>query len=529
METQPPAPSNSRPFRAAIKQLFWRVFSTLLIMYALLSMRYFVPSPKIKRNFCNEWNAVIDKIPIEDRAWPAYIKSLIAIGDTRIAAFDVPQKGEEDPESVADWHAWLDANQDKLDAIRRAAELPNLGHRFSSRISDDHLDMMRITRGYMPEVTPPEVENPLMLGVLLPHLGEIRMLARLIAGDATHAMEHGDVTRFRNDIHALIGMGDQCFEEPTLISQLVGLAIHGLAIERAKDGVLRADFMNESQLAELDAELARITADGLMIDLASERDMRLDIIQRFYSDDGEGGGHVVYSRECSELFKDFGVQPPRAMILWHAFGPVRSVFMPTRRVLNEQLDAMVAAAKEDQKLPMYRFAERRAGRLLYDVDFYRLGVMEVMPFFESLVGGEENAIDAPFRSRDMTIMRCEVVRTLIAIHRARAANGAWPASLESLVPRYLDKVPMDQFDGAPLRYKPAQGAEGLPLLYSVGVDGVDQGGSPAVTDEGRDDVRVAHLLRLFRGQGTPAPHEQRQMDRARYDWVIWPEPAPVSN
>lgn len=103
---------------------------------------------------------------------------------------------------------------------------------------------------------------------------------------------------------------------------------------------------------------------------------------------------------------------------------------------------------------MYRFAERRAGRLLYDIDFYRLGVMEVMPFFESLVGGEENAIDAPFRSRDMTIMRCDIVRTLIGIHRARAASGAWPASLESLVPRYLDKVPMDQFDGAPFVTNP---------------------------------------------------------------------------
>ena len=530
MSSEPSTASNGRRFLSFCKRIVWRGFAVLAIVYALLALRYFVPSPQVKRNFTREWNAVIERIPADQRAWPRYITAMIAIGDLRISAFDVPQKGEETPERVQEWHGWLAAHQDTLDAIRRAAELPALGYRMSSRISDEQLEMMRITRGYVPELIPPEVENPLMLGVLLPHLGEIRTLARFIAGDATHAREVGDFERFRRDIRALIGMGGQCFKEPTLISQLVGLAIHSLAIERAKEGVVRANFMNEAQLAALDAELARITEHGLTLDLANERDMRLDIIQRFHSDDGEGGGHLAYSNESFALFSEFGVQTPRAMVLWHAIGPVASITAPSRRTLTMKLDDMVEAAKEDQKLPLYRFAERRAGELLHDVDFRRgIGVMEVLPFFESLAGGEENFVDAPFRTRDLALMRCDIVRTLIAIHRARAASGSWPASLESLVPQYLANVPLDAFDGAPLRYRPATGENDLPLLYSVGVDGVDQGGSPAMTDDGRNDVKIGNLLRYFRGKATPAPHEQRQLDRARFDWVIWPEPPPVLN
>lgn len=40
-----------------------------------------------------------------------------------------------------------------------------------------------------------------------------------------------------------------------------------------------------------------------------------------------------------------------------------------------------------------------------------------------------------------------VTRTMLAIELYRAAEGAYPESLEALVPRYLDKVPIDPFGG----------------------------------------------------------------------------------
>jgi hypothetical protein len=62
---------------------------------------------------------------------------------------------------------------------------------------------------------------------------------------------------------------------------------------------------------------------------------------------------------------------------------------------------------------------------------------------------------------------------LLATERFRQAEGKWPASLDQLRPRFLSEVPLDPFDGKPLRYKRLE--DGV-IVYSVGADGTDNGG-----------------------------------------------------
>ncbi len=64
---------------------------------------------------------------------------------------------------------------------------------------------------------------------------------------------------------------------------------------------------------------------------------------------------------------------------------------------------------------------------------------------------------------------------VIALEQWRREHGNWPERLEQLVPKYLEAVPADQFDGRNLRYLAR--SEGL-LLYSVGRDGLDEDGNP---------------------------------------------------
>lgn len=62
--------------------------------------------------------------------------------------------------------------------------------------------------------------------------------------------------------------------------------------------------------------------------------------------------------------------------------------------------------------------------------------------------------------------------------RAFAAdNNRLPASLSELVPKYLDVIPQDPYNGQPLLYSAAQ-----KLVYSVGPDRKDLGGSPVSDD-----------------------------------------------
>ena len=62
-------------------------------------------------------------------------------------------------------------------------------------------------------------------------------------------------------------------------------------------------------------------------------------------------------------------------------------------------------------------------------------------------------------------------RLLIAIKCCKLKTGALPASLDALVPGYIDKVPEDPFDGKPMRYDPAK-----KIIYSIGRDLQDNGG-----------------------------------------------------
>jgi hypothetical protein len=67
--------------------------------------------------------------------------------------------------------------------------------------------------------------------------------------------------------------------------------------------------------------------------------------------------------------------------------------------------------------------------------------------------------------------RCVIA--MLAVERSRRRNGRWPQSLDVLVPAQLQVVPLDPYDGKPLRYRPL--ADGV-LIYAIGPDRKDDGG-----------------------------------------------------
>ena len=69
-------------------------------------------------------------------------------------------------------------------------------------------------------------------------------------------------------------------------------------------------------------------------------------------------------------------------------------------------------------------------------------------------------------------LRCAVA--MLAMERYRLATGHWPDSLDKLVPTLLREVPIDPFDGQPIRIRRL--ADGI-VIYTVGFDGKDDGGN----------------------------------------------------
>jgi hypothetical protein len=69
-------------------------------------------------------------------------------------------------------------------------------------------------------------------------------------------------------------------------------------------------------------------------------------------------------------------------------------------------------------------------------------------------------------------VRCLAVA--LAAERYRRKHGDWPETLDRLTPDFLAEVPLDPYDGEPLRYRRL--ADGV-VVYSVGRDEVDNGGT----------------------------------------------------
>jgi hypothetical protein len=98
-----------------------------------------------------------------------------------------------------------------------------------------------------------------------------------------------------------------------------------------------------------------------------------------------------------------------------------------------------------------------------------------------------------------------IIITALALERYHVNHGSYPNSLAELTPEFL-KTPLPDFmDGQPLRYRLA--ADGHFLLYSVGLDGVDNSGK---------------MRRSFRDIGLDRP-PPRRTPKAEFD-LVWPRP-----
>ncbi|MCB1229774.1 MAG: hypothetical protein KDN19_05890 [Verrucomicrobiae bacterium] len=95
------------------------------------------------------------------------------------------------------------------------------------------------------------------------------------------------------------------------------------------------------------------------------------------------------------------------------------------------------------------------------------------------ISGEAMVVNLAYDlAREVTLTRNQqaefaLLELRIALERHRIEHGSWPARLEELVPTYLDRIPLDPFDGKPLRFDAARRE-----IFSIGDVPIAPGISP---------------------------------------------------
>ncbi len=113
-----------------------------------------------------------------------------------------------------------------------------------------------------------------------------------------------------------------------------------------------------------------------------------------------------------------------------------------------------------------------------EIDYPKLFGPPVKPWFPGRNSAGRHEINDVARTIERTIerhrethLRLTFTCLLLALKCHKIVRGALPARLDELVPEYLGEVPMDPYDGKPLRYSAERR-----ILWSAGKDGKDEGG-----------------------------------------------------
>ncbi len=483
-------------------------------VFVVLTARFMMGSPTVTRNYTAELNARYADVPPETLAWPLYVRAIPAFtreSDVFRSEWPLVRSGDDVWQTSVEW---LRANADVLAMVREAASRPTLGCNLSNAYDPDYAAAKAAAMGEDFEFQPPQ-ENPMMLNVLLPHLGDFRNFGRTLVQDAIVAAHEGDGERVVANMVALSGIASHAAETPLLISSLVAAAITSMQSEFLRR--LLTDYprvFSDSDLRDLAHLLGSAQVEATMrADFETERIYFDDFMQRAYTDNGRGGGRLtpegfrLLSTVESVSVGGFAVTD-ESLIAETALGWLAMVAVADRRTTLVMHDRLMGEAHALTTQPLWRMDTSRFDALVENFTSTPLRTARFLPvvWVTPAVPRLHASMEIVRSSRDATLV-------VIALELHRRRHGAYPASLDELVPVFLPAVPPDRFDGNPLRYILR---DGQPLLYSIGVDGIDDGGVPP-----RKGPRGV-------GQWSPPAALERSLatqlgrDRQSGDWVLWP-------
>jgi hypothetical protein len=322
-----------------------------------------------------------------------------------------------------------------------------------------------------------------LIGCLLPSVQRCRELASLLTARAMlHAGEGRDAEAWA-DLLACFRLGRLVGQGSTLIEALVGFALENLAT-RATVAYLAKAKPDAKALARITADLAKLPPLTSVADKVDQVE-RLTFLDSTQWMDRRGLAYL-------EGLTDGQASPVPATIL----GGVD--YAPAMRVGNGWYDRITAA----MRAPTRKERTEKLAALDRDLRSLKAGLTKEGTFRLLFAGSSgrgrylgdvlttlllpavAKVQDAADRSRQLH----DNLRLALAIEAYQRATGSYPRRLSALAPKYIAALPEDVFSGKALIYR-RDGDRGY-LLYSVGLNGKDDGGKSMWDTPPGDDIAI---------------------------------------
>jgi hypothetical protein len=331
--------------------------------------------------------------------------------------------------------------------------------------------------------------SPGLIGALLPSTQRCREIASALVCRAMLRVSEGNKDEAWQDLLACHRLGRLTARGATLVELLVGIAIEGVASKGDVEFIEHSKLTSKQFLACLD-DLRRVPPISAIADCinVNERFMTLDLC-------------MLMARHGTEIMKDLLNQTTTQPRSGNQFTDklfTRSInWDPALRTAHRWFDRYVEALRI--KDPMERMREIK--EIKEDVNALKRHVEATALLQKTFMDAERRGewfgdlmIGLMFPGYDKvnsSAERIEQVQRNLHLAFALAAyhsdHGRYPAKLDELVPKYLEKIPDDLFSGKALIYRVED--DGY-LLYSVGPNGVDDDGRGYDDQPRGDDISI---------------------------------------
>jgi hypothetical protein len=277
---------------------------------------------------------------------------------------------------------------------------------------------------------------------------KVREVGHMLRYDALLRAHNRDSSGALKDVKAIVHAGRAVGDEPFLITMLIRIAMDQVAV-RVLERTLGLGEATDQSLQEIQTLLAeQAKIPYFLIGIRGERagnDRMLESIQN----------GTLPIKDLSTILGSTGYPGPIDLLL-----PLySSITIKARRA--EMLELMTEAL-EIGKLP----TEKQQAAFQDWIN--KVTKLNRFNFIRMLLPAAGNVAEAQIRN--LAVLRTAQVG--VAAERYRMTTGHWPTQLADLTPRFLDSLPVDPYDGLPLKFNQQDGAF---IVYTLGADRTDNG------------------------------------------------------
>jgi len=286
--------------------------------------------------------------------------------------------------------------------------------------------------------------------VIVISLNSWRQASRLSVLKALFLLKQGKDKEAFDEVFKSIKIGQKIQESQcSVIEYLVGIGIKKIGLE-ALQKIIASSKLESNELKKYAETLNEFykNEEGLISMWKEQYSEQIWAINSVVS-----GDKNILSEEDNfssrEIKNNFYFKPnkTKALFVEYTRENIKNAEKPCNLIEKREIKELAP----ESKIKMY-VTENAVGKVITDIVAASLGSINDKKCQDDLL--------------------VAVAQLLFALKAYKNDTGNLPVSLINLVPQYISSVPSDPFDGKPIRYSSTK-----KILYSVGEDNIDSGGS----------------------------------------------------